>query len=921
MTPRMFFLTIVICVLSLAAGFSQNKSNIYPLRSELKKVGALQKQEGYKPSPSMDSTRTRILNGTALEYLNFNPDSALIFARQELSLAEKTGLKKDIAREHWYIGLLYSSLGNFPEALKNYYTCLKLQEEIGNKNGIANVDVSIGMIYYNQGIYTEALTNFNVSLKLFAETGDKTGMAWVYGNIGAVCSAQGKYIPAINFIVTGLKIFEELGMKEAVAGSYYSLGSITLSLGNYSESLKNCFTALNYRDVKINPDGVADIYLLIGQVYEKKGMLQEALGYELRGLNLASGTKNKALLKKANANLASVYYRLGSYKAAYDHEILFQELNDSLYSSENQNRMASLKMQYEFDKKVQADSIERSHENKINLLNLQKQKTYTGMGIAGFILVMLLLFFVYRNYTNQRKATAEMAIARHRAEQSEQFEQQFLAKMSHEIRTPMNAVMGMTDLLIDKHPRDDQQAYLEGIKKSSVILLHILNDILDLSKIEAGKMEFEKIDFSLAGMLDLVNQTLRHKAEEKGLDLKVIMEDNIPDVRLGDPFRLNQVLINLAGNAIKFTGKGSVSIEVRKGAGDSQIIFSISDTGIGIPEDKLNTVFESFTQASASDTRRFGGTGLGLSISKQMVELMGGNISVSSREGAGTTFSFEILCPAGSEERLNEQKITEQIDGSILDGLKILLVDDNEYNRIVAGDTLKSKAGINITEAVNGLEALELMGQQDFDLVLMDVQMPVMDGHEATRRIRTTLSAPKNQTPVIALTASVIRSDLDKCIESGMNDYIAKPVKASQLISVIAKATGREIRFSEKKNIQTVPGRKKDSHVSDLAYLTKFCENDNLRMQKYIAMFLASAQPLIEKINTAMDHEDLQEIASQVHGHKTKFIMMGMQDVKNLADIIEMQCREGKNPGEVRENVRNLTQQIGEAISELKAIS
>ena len=942
----------------LVSGFSQNQHTIDSLRQKLKKFETYNKQAGKKAKPLPDSIRVKILDGIALEYLNFNPDSAMIFASQELSISEKSGFSKgianacitlgkilhtkgelkqamefyqkslkiskeigdrsDIAWEYWYIGLVYSAIGNYSEALKNYFMGLKLHEETGNRKGIGNIHISIGSMYFDQDVYDEALKNFNVSLKIFTETGDKIGMAQAYWNIGTVYAAQRKYPMALNYIVTGLKIFESLGMKESIANSYYSLGSVTLLMGNYPESLNYCFTALKFREATLNTDGVAEIYLLIAQVYEKQGQLKEALLYGLKGLSMVRGTGNKALLRKAYANLASVYARLGNYKTAYDNEILFQLLDDSLYSRESSNRMASLQMQYEFDKKAQADSILHANENKIHQLQLQKQKAYTGMGVAGFILLVLLLFFVYRNYKNQRKATAEMAIARQRAERSEQFKQQFLANMSHEIRTPMNAVMGMTNLLIEKNPRNDQEAYLDGIKKSSEILLHIINDILDLSKIEAGKMELEKIDFSLSVMLDQVKQTLQYRAGEKGLELRVVIDKQLPDVLEGDPFRLNQVLINLTGNAIKFTEKGSVAIEVSKGTRENEIKFSISDTGIGIPEDKLNSVFDSFTQASSSDTRKFGGTGLGLSISKQMVELMDGRISVESRLGSGTTFSFGIICPAGSRERLNQQRSSELIDGSILSGLKILLVDDNEYNLIVAGDTLKSKAVLEITEATNGKEAVECLKLGDFDVVLMDVQMPVMDGYEATNCIREQFAPPKNQVPIIALTASVIRSDLDKCREAGMNDYIHKPVKASEMITAIAKAVGREIRFSEPAISSPEPENQQNTCVTDLAYLAKFCEDDRQRMQKYIAIFVDSANPLIEKLNVALESGDYKEIASQVHGHKTKFIMMGMQETKSLADRIEKKCREERIPADVTDNVIELINQIERAKTELQ---
>ena len=281
---------------------------------------------------------------------------------------------------------------------------------------------------------------------------------------------------------------------------------------------------------------------------------------------------------------------------------------------------------------------------------------------------------------------------------------------------------------------------------------------------------------------------------------------------VGDPNRLKQVLINLAGNAIKFTEKGSVTIEVGSsqsavgspqwavGSGQStggshqsavrSITFKVIDTGIGIPKDKLEAVFESFSQAHVSDARKFGGTGLGLSISKQLVELMGGAISIESEVGVGTIFSFTITLAEGSRERLNGLQSSGQIDGSILNGLRILIVDDNEFNRIVAHDSLMIKADVAITLATNGKEALALLNEYDFDVVLMDVQMPEMDGYEATRHIRDPYSSVRNHhIPVIALTASVIRSDLDKCKEAGMDDYVPKPFRVNELISAIARST------------------------------------------------------------------------------------------------------------------------------------
>jgi len=845
-------------------------------------------------------------------------DKGREYYQKALKVYKQLGDKNGIAYVYYYIGYSYWSQGSFPEALNNGILSLKNYEEDGSKLGIAMAHEIIGKVYDSQHNYPEALSNFKKELIISQQIGNSSRDLFCYSNMGLTYFHQGNYSEALTNELKALQLSEEVNDSNWIGISHIYLGDIYERQTNYAEALKNYLFAIKIFEERADKECLTLPEVGIGIVYEKQGNLFEALKSESKGLSLAHEIGMKEFIKNAYEELAVINAKLHNYKAAYENEVLFKVYYDSLFNKENEKKLTSLQMQYEFDKKQQADSIQHASENKINLLNLHKQKEYTGLGIAGFVLVILLLFFVYRNYTNQRKATLEMAIARQHAEQSEKFKEQFLANMSHEIRTPMNAVMGMTNLVLDSPLNDKQRFYLEGVRKSGETLLHIINDILDLSKIEAGKMEMENIDFSVSEVLEQIKQTLQHKAEEKGLQLIMDKDGNVPDVLMGDPVRLNQILMNLTGNAIKFTEKGSITIEVRKVPTGSGVKFSIHDTGIGIPEDKLQTVFESFQQSRSSDTRRFGGTGLGLTISKQLVELMDGKISAESKEGSGTTFSFEINFPAGSAERLKYQRSAEQIDGSVLDGLKILLADDNEYNRIVTHDTLKSKAKVEICEATNGQEVIDLLSKQDFDVVLMDVQMPLMDGYEATRYIREKFTSPKDQTKIIALTASVIRSDLDKCREAGMNDYIPKPFKTSQLISVIAKATGREIRFSEKKVSERMNEKENTPRVTDLDYLDKFCEGDKERMKKYIDIFLASAPNFLDSINVALNNKDWLEIANQVHGNKTKLMMMGMNGAIYLGAEIENQCREENNIDSVTLKLQKLVQDIETAITELK---
>ncbi len=390
--------------------------------------------------------------------------------------------------------------------------------------------------------------------------------------------------------------------------------------------------------------------------------------------------------------------------------------------------------------------------------------------------------------TIREKHLAELE--RQKAEEAKKFEQQFLANMSHEIRTPMNVVMGMTNLLLKTSLNDQQHKYMSAIKDSSENLLVIINDILDLSKIEAGKIDFEQISFSLNDTVKLVDTTLKYKVEEKGLEMFIELDPSIPEMVIGDPVRLSQVLLNLAGNAVKFTAKGTIVIRTRKLKEENEklwVEFSVIDTGIGIAENIAPRIFESFTQAHSDTTRKYGGTGLGLTISKQLVELQGGSIHLKSKINEGSEFSF--ILPYGIANETRQEKKVLKTDQKILDELgtkKVLLVEDNEFNQIVANDTLKDLIkGISIQIASNGKEAIELLRKNKFDLVIMDIQMPEMDGYEATKFIRTNFKKPVCDIPVLAMTANVIKEEIEKCFDSGMNAYIAKPFDPDDLLNKI----------------------------------------------------------------------------------------------------------------------------------------
>ncbi|MRR21570.1 PAS domain S-box protein [bacterium] len=389
----------------------------------------------------------------------------------------------------------------------------------------------------------------------------------------------------------------------------------------------------------------------------------------------------------------------------------------------------------------------------------------------------------------RRRMLDNLITARKRAEEAAFSKQQFMSTMSHEIRTPLNEVIGITNLLFQSNPREDQMDFINTLRFSANHLLSLVNDILDYNKMEAGKIVFEKTEFDLASMLEDIKRSYSHRALEKGIYFALEKSPDLPVTLIGDPIRLNQVLSNLLSNAMKFTSRGGVTLKAKvknRQEGKAEIEFSVSDTGIGIPRDKQEEIFESYAQASADTTRKYGGTGLGLAICRRLVDLQGGSIRVSSEPDKGSvfTFSIEYSVPAVEPKASEQGGASDSMKG--LAGKRILVAEDNRINFFVANKFLESW-GVIVTHVENGALALEEIKRQEFDLILMDLHMPVMDGIEATRIIRNSPDRNISQIPIVALTAAVMSEAHDKIENLAINDYVLKPFKPKDLYDRIAK--------------------------------------------------------------------------------------------------------------------------------------
>lgn len=583
------------------------------------------------------------------------------------------------------------------------------------------------------------------------------------------------------------------------------------------------------------------------------------------------------------------------------------------------DEMVINKTDYDFSEKETADHYKRLDDEVISTRKpVETEEWIFGPEGRKNLLVIKFPLIDYRrkifgisgiatDITDRVLYQQKLIEARKNAEEAKQLQEQFLANMSHEIRTPMNGIQGMTNLLMQTELNSQQKEFTGMIKRSVNNLLVIVNDILDFSKIKAGRLTIDKTAFSIREVLNNIKAQFEHEVSRKELQLLVEHDSNLPETVLGDPYRLNQVLVNIVGNAIKFTVSGEVRIKVEQLnqlGNKADFLFTVADTGIGIPEDKTTAIFDAFTQAGADIARNYGGAGLGLAICKGLVELQQGTIGVSNIPGGGSVFSVTI--PYEVQETTNDT-----IDGSLLlKGKKFLVVEDNEVNQKLVTYVLK-KVGGTVDIAHNGRMAIDLLENKTahYDLIIMDIQMPVMDGYEATEYIRTVLQL---QIPIIAMTATALKGDQEKAEQVGMNEFMLKPFDFDDLYKRLAR-----LLLTQKESLTVNETTMNGDKLYDLALLEGLDDKESLL--DVLNLFLESTPTQIDELLVLGKTDQYDDIYKLAHKLKGALAMLQASRISELLGKIEADARERKETDKILDKITEASRLFDEMQKQLVA--
>jgi signal transduction histidine kinase/CheY-like chemotaxis protein len=655
---------------------------------------------------------------------------------------------------------------------------------------LANQTFKLGKIYYNLGNYEDALKNFHKSVSLFNKVKPTCTKALALHYIGITNTAQGNYQTADLYYKKAENLLRELNIADSAEILSYQKAMAFKANNNFPLAVKT------FQKIIKKPDNIsivkakADAYYQLGLLKTQLKQNDSAIIYFDNALELNARSNDLAQKSKILLAISQYYKKHRNFDLAYSYLDEHYQIENYILKIKNAKLDVN---EFEKFKKNQSinKTLKRESEEKIQLKTYRYSKLVSILAIALISILSLLSLALYKNniIRNQnnlllREKNKELILAKNKAEKASKARSEFLSTVSHELRTPLNAINGITHLLLEDNPKKTQLKYLESLKFSGNYLTTFINEILEINKIDSTKVEIENISFNLKELLFNIQSSLKELAIANKNYFNLEIDKTIPDNLIGDPTKLSQIILNLINNALKFTQNGHVSVIAKLYAienDNATVYFEIVDTGIGIPEDKLQTVFESFSQGSIEVNRKYGGTGLGLTIVKKLIELLGGEIKLKSEVDKGSTFTFKLDFRI-NKEPLEIKEEAKSYNDKQLENKSILLIEDNKINQMITRKMLENKA-ITCEIIDNGEDAVELLKIKKFDMILMDVHLPGINGTTATKQIREF----DKITPIIALTAISLDENKDMLLSFGMNEVITKPFVPDEFYSIIAK--------------------------------------------------------------------------------------------------------------------------------------
>ncbi len=748
------------------------------------------------------------LNNIGLAYDNMSEyDKALEYYIKSLKIEQELNNKEGIAQSNMNIGNIYEAWGNYEKALKYCLKALKTDEELNIKEDIAMVTNNIGIIYDDWGNNEKALEYYEKSLTIEKELGNKNGIAQSYNNIAIIYDDIGNYEKASEYYEKSLKLQRQLGNKRQISLLLSNIGELNNTKRDYNKALEYYKKSLLIDKEIFNYRSIAQTYNQIGNVYVNLKNIKKAIKYYNKSLKMAKSIKSIETILENYKGFSNAYFSSGNYKKAFNYSNLYHTLKDSIFNDKSQKQITQIQTGYEIEKKEKEIELLNKEKQLKNIEihqkkeEIKKQKILIIFFISGFVIILIFSFLLIKqikqkNKTNKlllnqntiiQKSRKELIKAKEKAEESDRLKTAFLSNMSHEIRTPMNAIIGFSNLLSDTDiTNDERKEFIELIDSNSNSLMNLIEDIIDISKIEAGQLIIKKtktpVNKIFSELYNSFNQ-IKNEKDKTNIELRLNLANKEKDFTIiTDPHRFKQILSNLLDNAVKFTEKGFIEFGYSIN-NQSYLQFYVKDTGIGIPNDKMNIIFDRFRQVDGSNTRKYGGTGLGLAISKNLVELLGGKMWLESQIDKGTTFYFTLPYNPAEKAVEKTQIITKHKKKYIWNNKIILIAEDTVSNyQFLEAALRKTKA--NLLWAQDGKEAVDMCKANDkINLILMDIQMPVLNGYKAARQIRQF----RKDLPIIAETAFAMSGDREKSLEAGCDDYIAKPIKIAELLEKIDK--------------------------------------------------------------------------------------------------------------------------------------